>query len=252
MWVEKIKNEKGKVTGYKYVERFEDPLTGKMRQTSMNHTKNTKSVEEEMLILLNEKFKTILDDPMVTGDISFGKLIDEWLPIHLQTVRGQTKIIRKVHANIFKEKFSEVRVSKITAELLNRYLLTLTQAGLAHQTVKGYRASLSSILKFGKKFGYFKSELWKELHVEKVNVSKPDRDKYLEDDEAKTVLENMEKNGRDELARLCRIQLLTGMRIGELVAIDYLRQVDFEARAILIDQTYNADLNAFSPLKVGI
>lgn len=223
MWVEKIKNEDGKVTGYKYVERFEEPLTGKTRRTSMNHTKHTKSVEEEMLLLLNEKIKKILDDPLIASDISFDKLIDEWLPIHLQTVRGQTKITRTVHSNIFKKKFEDVRVSKVTAELLNRYLLTLTQSGLAHQTVKGYRASLASILKFGNKFGYFKTELWKELHVEKVNVTKPDRYKYLEDEEAKTVLENMEESGRDELARLCRTQLLTGMRIGELVAIDYLR-----------------------------
>lgn len=100
-------------------------------------------------------------------DINFSELIDLWLPFHKQSVKHNTYTMRSTHSSLFKKELGKVRTNKITAGILNRFLLSLFDNGKSYRTVEGYKQSLSSVLKFGAKLEYLPEGLVKGLHLEK-------------------------------------------------------------------------------------
>ena len=76
MWIEELPNGK-----FKYVERYEDPLTGKTRKVSLTSTKKNNRVEKEMTKRLLKKIEQ-KKSRNVIEDITFDQLADEWLKLY--------------------------------------------------------------------------------------------------------------------------------------------------------------------------
>ncbi|MGF3113520.1 tyrosine-type recombinase/integrase [Facklamia sp. P9177] len=245
MWIEDLPNGK-----YKFCERYEDPLTGKTKKVSITNLKKTKAIREQMLIKLQEKINKNLNELDVRS-IPFSELIDKWLVIDDQKSIGQTKITHKVHTDKFKEVLGDLKTDKITASVFNNYLLSLTEKNLAYVTVAGYKNTLSLILQFGKKLGYFQTNLHEELQIEKLNVTKTNPDKYLEKEEIDIIINYLETTKRSEMARIIKLQLLTGTRINELLSLDFEEQIDFKNKTVNINRNYNHALKEFGPPKHG-
>lgn len=53
MWIEELPNGK-----YKYIERYEDPLTGKLKRVSVIKPNKTRQTQKEASYILNNKIAT--------------------------------------------------------------------------------------------------------------------------------------------------------------------------------------------------
>src|SRR5699024_12415562 len=101
-----------------------------------------------------------------------------------------------------------------------------------YDTVRGMVSSVKSVLKFGKKYGYLvDNSMLEGIHIPKINLpNKEERRtyKYLEHEELSSVIEQLEEVNHHESARICLLQVSTGLRHGELISIDYKKQIDFK------------------------
>ena len=71
----------------------------------------------------------------------------------------------------------------------------------------------------------------------------------MEDEEVKTIIKYLEKTNRNEIARIVKLQLLTGTRINELLALDYKEQINLKNNTININRNYNHASKSFDPPK---
>lgn len=246
MWIENLANGK-----YKYCERYEDPITGRTKRVCLTHTKKTKGVQEEMVLKLQEKITKALNAPKADIRISFSELVEKWWIVYSESVKGQSLVTRKNQINVVNKKIGDVQVRKINAVMLNRLLLEMTENGRAYRTVEGYKGLLVMILKYGFKYGYFREDMSNDLSINRIRVAERNELKYLEHDEIKSLIHQLYESKRPEVARLCHIQILTGMRIGELISIDFKQHIDFNNKTILIERTYNQAMKSFGTTKTG-
>lgn len=247
MWIENLPNGK-----FKYLERYEDPRTGKDKTVSITHTKKTKAVQQDMLLMLQDKISHKLNATKVEDTITFSTLADKWWVVYSPTIKGQSLISRKNQLNIINKQIGDVQVRKVTTVMLNRLLLEMTEKGRAYSTMQGYKSLLILILKYGYDYGYFTQDLSNTITIRKVNETERNELKYLERDEIKSLIHQLYESKRPEVARLCHIQILTGMRIGELISIDFKEHIDFDNRTIRIERTYNQAMKSFGTTKSGV
>lgn len=238
MWFEKTKS--GKV---QFREHYIDPLTGKKKTVSITYNKHTRKNEQEALLMLQKKIQEAMNRVPSAKNMTFKELIDRWLKEYATTCKESTVSSRKSLANQIERRIGDVLLDKLDVSMFNNYLLDLKQRGLKENTVNTHYSTIRLILKFGKSYGFISdNKLLNELIFPKYSTIQSDDDiTYLERDELTAIIEQLEDNGYHEIARLCLIQTYTGLRIGELVGIDYERQIDFENNSILIDRTYNGN-----------
>ena len=84
-----------------------------------------------------------------------------------------------------------------------------------------------------------------------INTTKKDPLKFLERAELKQMYEQLENMEEYEMLRLCRIQVNTGMRFNEMVALNYTDDIDLEKRIIHITKNYDAINKVFTSPKTG-
>lgn len=86
MWIEKT--PKGK---YKYIERYEDPLTGKLKRVSVIKPNKTRQTQKEASYILNNKIATkIREIKSKSKEIKFIDLYDEWFNRYKKQVAEST------------------------------------------------------------------------------------------------------------------------------------------------------------------
>lgn len=115
MWIEKTKNGK-----FKFVERYEEPLTGKTKRVSITHTKNTKKIREEMLILLNLKIEEQLNQRDKSA-ITLGQAVDKWAEIYKRSVKPSTYQTTTQYITAIKSELGDILVSQLTAPIINSF-----------------------------------------------------------------------------------------------------------------------------------
>ncbi|MCW6681558.1 site-specific integrase [Aerococcaceae bacterium NML160702] len=247
MWIEELPNGK-----YKYVERYTDEVTGQVKRVSITHTKRTASTIKEMTLALQEKIKKAQDKHKIAIKVvTLSELIDEWYKIHSKTIKGDSLSQRKYLSGIIEKDLGKYRTDKINEVIFNKFLLSITEKGRSYSTAQSYRSTIISIVKFGAKYGYFEKDFSKDISIEKVNLPKRNDDKYLEPHEMRELLSRLEADGRHEIARICKIQTLTGMRIRELLSLDFEKHIDLESKTILVERIYNHREKSFTTPKNG-
>lgn len=247
MWIEDLPNGK-----YKFIERYEEPLTGKTRRVSVTHTKKTKAVQEEMLVLLHEKIKKRLNTVEVMK-ISFKELSDKWFNVYKQTVKASTSYNVNTRLSVILQALGEIILNKLTPAVINKFLLdSLEIEKRAYRTVAGDKSIILRILKFGSKYGYCDyAKYYATVDIPKINMSKKDDLKYLERHELQSFYDQLDDLGRYETKRLCMVQVATGMRYNELVALDYEEDIDLSKRLIHISKNYDPNNDVFTTPKTS-
>lgn len=246
MWLEHTKS--GKV---QFREYYIDPLTDKKKTVSVTYNKHTRKTEQEALIMLQKKIEKKIKEATnrvpSAENMTFKELVDQWLEEYKTIYKEGTIKNRKDTTNIICKRFGTLLLKNLNVSMFNNYLLELKQSGLKENTVKSYHSALNLVLKFGKSYGFITDKnLLDGLKLPKYNQTKTDKDvSYLEREELAKVIEQLEKSEYHEIARLCLIQTHTGLRIGELVGIDYDRQIDFGNSSIVIDRAYSSKTNKF-------
>ena len=245
MWIEQLPNGK-----YKYVERYEDPLTGKVKKVSLTHIKKNNRVEKEMFMKLQEKIKKNLSQSAV--DISFKELTAKWLKVYEKQVKASTYFGNHSYTKIINRQIGEINLKSLTIAHLNNTILSFFDNGYAYDTVKNVVGTIRNIIKFGLEYGYLKDrELLHGINLPKINKREKDDLKYLERDELQTVVEQLTKAGYEEIARMALIQTYTGMRYGEMIALDYDNHINFKDKTITIERTWYHRKKLFNSPKNG-
>lgn len=237
MWIEPTATGK-----YKYVERYEDYRSGKLKRVSVTFDNKTRETQKKAKLILEEKIaKKLNEQKLSIVDMNLFTALDEWLEVYEQQVEDTTYD----QAKQFKVKLTayfpqDTLITRLTITDWNNFLHDLAyDKNLANGTVKIHKNKLNVFIRYCIQKGYveeiptnkIKFQLKKE---ENSNIE----EKFLEDDEYEKVIAAFKNNKRFKL--LFEWQYLTGMRIGEVLA---LRKSDIH---IAPDRTYASVTGTYS------
>lgn len=235
MWVEKTKNGK-----FKFIERYEDFLTGKQKKVSITLDKDT---NQNRKLALNTLNKMINENQSADAseDITLEQLIKKYLEYQKEVVKGSTYkrntgsmntimkilekdiLVQRLNAQFIKDRFLKSKRDKVGLNELRTRLNALLNWGYEND----YVADVS----FMKKFKKFKEEVTKKERIQ---------DKYLEPEELSAILKRMEDTEMWDWYYVTNFLVLSGLRIGELIS---LQNVDVSNKRRIISVTKTFDTN---------
>ena len=231
MWIEKTSNGK-----YKVSERYIDPITGKSRKVSINMEKNTASSRKDAMEILMGKIREKMDEDKPLEKITLSELVDAYLADQKITVTKSTwKRNYFAMGTIVKMLGGQTLVSKLSAHYIRKQL---TASGKKPSTLNehlvrihalimwGYKNDMVADIAFMNKLEPFKAPPHKEVI----------KDKYMESDELRLVLDGMTV---PVWCLLTEFLALSGLRIGEAIALER-SDVDLDARQIHVTKAYDS------------
>lgn len=258
---------------YSYRKMYKDPTTDKWKHTSVTktkrHKKNTagfKLIEQE----LDEKIAKMIKSQSKAGleELTFHEAIDEWFAHYKRVKDPKDSTIRTYsnQVNVIKKAIDpNMLITRIKAKHLQEVVNTwATQGYVTPKTnVRKYYSNsrinslynrITDTFKYvQKQYDMNDISLIHKVDVPKKNVTREDyearRENYLSEDEYKRLskafdeLYEANKNYTwarvyDVARKVCEFQYLTGMRIGEVLALQF-SDVNFQDNEIDINGTIN-------------
>ena len=225
----------------RYFERYRDPMTSKSRIVSVTFPKDSPSYRKKAAAVLQDKIRERMQfcQPEEKENITIHELAEMFLEERKNEIRESTYRRDKFMCKSFERIFgADTLVDKLNAGYISNCL------NAEKDKSASYKNSILKRLKSMLRWGYQKDLVERIDYLEKLKpVHDPDKkekllEKYLEQDELKKVLEVMPV---DKWKRLTELLALTGMRIGEALALT-IDDVDLSERVIHITKTY--DVNA--------
>lgn len=237
MWIEEYHTNAGK--RYRFCERYEDPLTGKLKKVSVSKTNQSRATKKAAFEELQIKITKAINRQNTDAELI--TLIEEFIESKIGFRRQST--IDSYHSELQKIKeFFPVgtQVMRITVAHLQAMVDTLvrqyTTSEYARNVLSLMRRSLERANRLEKLPDAALSPLAKVVVPQKVKsreqIQKA-RDKYLTADELKEVLSAI-RTIHPRSADVFEFQALTGLRFGEVVA---LRKEDYDATSHAIHIT---------------
>lgn len=243
MWTEKQKNGK-----FKYVEQYEDYLTGKQKRVSVTLDKNTASARKTALETLTHMIEERQTGHQKESDLTLGDLIKKYLDFQKLSVKkssyNSTYYLCNSILNIFD---GDIMVSRITANLLKE---TLIRTGKQNGYLNNIRSRIIAIFRWGYENDYVTdiSFIGKFKPFKDTARREKLEDKYLEPDELSKLLSGF-KSRKWEL--LTRFLALSGLRIGEAISLNT-QDIDFSNHVIHINKTiFPASKNIDTPKTIS-
>ena len=245
MWMEKLPNGK-----YKFFERYKDPYTEKLKKVSVTMEKKTPQARNQAAILLQEKIKQKLGEKQhFVSDITFGKLYDEFEENWKHGVKNSTVYASKnVKKEILKQIEDDYLVRNIDRRLLQKVIDQLLQDGRSHNYVSKIKFKLNQIMKFAVRMNYIDTNEMLFVEMPRKVITTDDlrkkNTKYLDQKEFKLFIQNLKEEALcdyriTKYIRIAKVLFLTGMRYGELAALNYKEDIDFSKKTIHIKHTYD-------------
>lgn len=235
---------------YKFFERYKDPYTEKLKKVSVTMEKKTPQARNQAAILLQEKIKQKLGEKQHSvSNITFEKLYEEFEENWKHGVKNSTVYASKnVKKEILKQIEGDYLVRNIDRRLLQKVIDQLLQDGRSHNYVSKIKFKLNQIMKFAIRMNYIDTN--EMLFVEtprKVITSdelRKKNTKYLDQKEFKLFIQNLKDEALcdyriTKYIRIAKVLFLTGMRYGELAALNYKEDIDFSKKTIHIKHTYD-------------
>lgn len=235
MWIEKLSSGK-----YKYVERYEDPLTGKLKRVSIIKENKTRQTQKEASYQLNNKIVAKMkESENALKEITFSDLYNEWYKQYKRQVAESTyfstnNLMKAVKEDIGKDTLVSRIDNRLLDDMFDKYLY---DKNLSNKYVGIIKTKINLVLKYAIKKGYISANpLDKvELNYKKEFRTAKIKDKYLEDVEYESIIRfSMAHNERYGL--LFQWLYLTGMRPGEATAL-MKDDINLEDKAAKIDGT---------------
>jgi integrase len=242
MWVEETKNGK-----FKFVERYTDYITGKQKKVSVTLDKNTPKSRKLAMEMLNKKIKT--NAPIVQKETTLGELVEKYRVYQEKVVKGSTCIRNyystKAIADILG---TDTLLSRINASYVMDCLINTDKSPT---TLNGYLKRFRAMINWAYKNDIIddisflaKIENFKEEQTKRERIE----DKFLEPNEVNTLIKNIQKRNCWHWYYLTQFLLLSGLRIGEAVALT-LNDIDIDERIISVTKTYDFHTNRITSPK---
>lgn len=241
MWVEETKNGK-----YKFVERYEDYLTGKIRRVSVTMEKNTAQTRKVAQRTLDEKIEQVMRKTFIKpNEITLKQLIEKYNTDLELTVKLSTRN-RNYYSLCSSMKIlgEDTMVNRLTAKYIrDKFLATGNPPGMLNEYLRRFK----TLIRWGFRNDYIidisfldKLEPFTDIpHKMKI------QDKYLETDELHTLLQDM----NDEAwILLTKFLVLSGLRFGEFAAL-LKSDIDLENDVIHVTKNYDPNNNIITTPK---
>lgn len=245
MWMEELPNGK-----FKYFERYKDPYTEKLKKVSVTMEKKTPQARNQAAILLQEKIKQKLGEKQhFVSDITFEKLYEEFEENWKHGVKNSTVYASKnVKKEILKQIEGDYLVRNIDRRLLQKVIDQLLQDGRSHNYVSKIKFKLNQIMKFAVRMNYIDTNEMLFVEMPRKVITTDDlrkkNTKYLDQKEFKLFIQNLKEEALcdyriTKYIRIAKVLFLTGMRYGELAALNYKEDIDFSKKTVHIKHTYD-------------
>lgn len=218
---------------WRYYERYEDPLTGKIRRLSVLKPSRSRSDQAAARRDLDEliRKKTATSGPRET--MTLGELCEEYVRWQKAHNRSQTAFNADMHCRTLKRCIGkDTLLSRLTDKVVEE---KLSGSDVSSITYNERLRRFKSLMRWGYEEGYVSDiSYMNKLRRQKApSTRERDMEKYLEHDEITRLLEGMTSK-RWEL--LTRLLILTGMRVGEALSLD---RSDVTDSTIEITKTLN-------------
>lgn len=235
---------------YKFFERYKDPYTEKLKKVSVTMEKKTPQARNQAAILLQEKINQKLGEKQHSvSDITFEKLYEEFEENWKHGVKNSTVYASKnVKKEILKQIEGDYLVRNIDRRLLQKVVDQLLQDGRSHNYVSKIKFKLNQIMKFAVRMNYIDTNEMLFVEMPRKVITTDDlrkkNTKYLDQKEFKLFIQNLKEEALcdyriTKYIRIAKVLFLTGMRYGELAALNYKEDIDFSKKTIHIKHTYD-------------
>ena len=224
MWVETLTNSKG--TRYKYCERYELP-NGDTRKVSITLNSNSTYAHKQASIELQNKIKDVIKELHLNPNITMYEVAQLWLEHTEPTVKISTHINHSLHVTkIFTYIDTGIPLVKVTPIMIENMVHSVYyKENLSYYYAKSILTTVRAIFRHAKR-----RRIIQDIHeIEDINVKKKPfthteiakkQNKFLDAVELKSVLAQLTKLA-PRIALLIEFMSLTGLRIGELLALRY-------------------------------
>lgn len=224
MWVETLTNSKG--TRYKYCERYE-LQNGETRKVSITLNSNSTYARKQASIELQNKIKDVIKQLHLDPNITMYEVAKLWLEHTEPTVKIATHINHSLHVKkIFTYIDTSIPLVKITPIMIENMIHNVYyKEELSYYYAKSILSTVRAIFRHAKR-----RRIIQDIHeIEDISVKKKPfthteiakkQNKFLDAVELKSVLAQLTKLA-PRVALLIEFMSLTGLRIGELLALRY-------------------------------
>ena len=238
MWSEIQKN--GTV---KYCERYTDPLTEKVKKVTVTMPKASPQNRNKAARILAGKIEKAETSSPVRSDTTLGELADAY--IESLRLRKRKESTVSTESNVIYSCISIVGEDVLVDKLSAKYVYdTLLGSGKKTKTINMYIKFLKFAIKWGIKNDYHRNndilikldyvhEESSETIAERSDIAAL----YLERNEITELLDYFSDNGKWQDYYITYFLVLTGLRIGELIALAD-SDVDTVGKVIHVSKTF--------------
>lgn len=239
MWSEKVK------TGYKFVERYRDPLTGRIRRKSVTIEKDTAQARKIAQRTLDAMIEEAIRRRKPATDITLEDLADQYIDEQKMTRKDATSRRNYFMAQKALRIFgADTLANSLDANYIRTKLIALDESpDTKNEILKrfkgmlrwGFRHDIIEDVAYLEKIERFKAP----SHREKIE------DKYLESSELSELLAGM---NHTVWKAVTKFLVLSGLRFGEFAALKK-ADVDLDERMIHVSMTYDPNNKVESEAK---
>ena len=253
MWIETRQSKKG--TRYKYCERFELP-NGEIRKVSVIFNTNSSHARKQATIELQRKYEQAVKEIDINKVVTYYDVAMSWLEHTEPTVKRSTHINHIIYVNkIFSYIDKALPIADLTAVTLEDVLHKVYYVeNLSYSYTRATFTTMKAIYKHAKRKKLIPSLIdFEDIEIKKKPFSHSDiakkQNKFLDAVELKETLMQLSKID-SRISLLFEFISLTGLRIGELLALRY-SDYDKENATININGTIQYDYKNSSDIKRG-
>ncbi|ETJ15151.1 MAG: Integrase family protein [Veillonella sp. DORA_A_3_16_22] len=253
MWIEERQSKKG--TRYKYCERFELP-NGEIRKVSVIFNTNSSHARKQAIIELQRKYEQAVKEIDINKVVTYYDVAMSWLEHTEPTVKRSTHINHTIYVNkIFTYIDKALPIASLTAVTLEDVLHKVYYVeNLSYSYTRATFTTMKAIYKHAKRKKLIPSLIdFEDIVIKKKPFSHSDiakkQNKFLDAVELKETLMQLSKID-SRISLLFEFVSLTGLRIGELLALRY-SDYDKENATININGTIQYDYKNSSEIKRG-
>lgn len=253
MWIEERQSKKG--TRYKYCERFELP-NGEIRKVSVIFNTNSSHARKQATIELQRKYEQAVKEIDINKVVTYYDVAISWLEHTEPTVKRSTHINHTIYVNkIFSYIDKALPIADLTAVTLEDVLHKVYYVeNLSYSYTRATFTTMKAIYKHAKRKKLIPSLIdFEDIEIKKKPFSHSDiakkQNKFLDAVELKETLMQLSKID-SRISLLFEFVSLTGLRIGELLALRY-SDYDKENATININGTIQYDYKNSSEIKRG-
>jgi len=217
MWVEILDSGKAK-----YNERYKHPLTGEDKYKCVTLSKDTPANAKRATRILAERIDAAIKKALVVtpSHLTLKELVTKYRKAQKKTVKKQTYRRNYFTGNTLMKLLGEdVLVNKLTAAYV---IEKFSESGKENASLNNLRIRFKALIRFGFQRDLINDITWLDKFIpfhEKVSKKKRIEDKFLEGEEADSLLKQMEKEEMYTWMYLSHLMILTGWRSGEAIDV---------------------------------